>query len=68
MTRQRSMLQIRLSRMALRLLAVDVVQVGGLAAVVAGVWLIYEPAALIAGGLGVVLWGQGRGGGGDDRG
>lgn len=44
----------------------DVAQVAGLATVVAGIWQIYEPAALIAGGLGLVLWAQGSGGGGGE--
>lgn len=43
-----------------------VAQVVGLVAVAAGIWMIYEPAAVIASGLGLALWAQGRGGGGND--
>jgi len=35
------------------------VELGGLALVAFGVWQVFEPAAYIVGGLGVVLWTQG---------
>lgn len=47
-------------------IAEDVAQVAGLAAVGAGVWMIYEPAGVIVGGLGLVFWAQGGGSDGGD--
>ena len=43
-----------------KLPAPDTAQVIGLGAVVAGVWEIHPPAALILGGLLALLWGEGR--------
>lgn len=40
---------------------VQVVELGGIALVAAGIYLIYPPAALIALGLGLVFWAQGSG-------
>lgn len=50
-------LLVRLRRLTIRLSGP--VQLVGLAAVVGGIAIIYPPAALIIGGLGVALWAQG---------
>lgn len=43
-----------------RLPTPGLVEFAGIVAVLVGVGMIYEPAAWIAGGLGAVLWVQGR--------
>lgn len=35
------------------------IELAGIMAITAGIWLIYPPAALIVGGAGAVLWAQG---------
>lgn len=44
----------------------DVAQAAGLGAVVVGIWMVFPPAAVVAGGIGLVLWAQGGGGDGND--
>lgn len=44
---------------------VDGWQLLGVAAIVSGVWLVFPPAALVLGGVGLVLWAEGRKGDGD---
>lgn len=40
--------------------APGLIEIAGLAAVLVGVYQVYEPAAFVVGGLGAVLWVQGR--------
>lgn len=35
-------------------------QVAGIGVALAGVWCIYEPVALLLGGIGLAVWAQGR--------
>ena len=42
-----------------RRIMVIMIEMAGLTAVTAGVALVYIPAALVVGGLGLVLWAQG---------
>lgn len=41
-------------------------QLGGVACVVAGVWMVFPPAALVAAGAGLILWERGIGRGEPD--
>lgn len=45
---------------SLRPRAPGLIEIAGLAAVLVGVYQVYEPAAFVVGGLGAVLWVQGR--------
>lgn len=36
------------------------VEVVGLASITGGLWMVYEPAALIVAGAGAILWAQGH--------
>ena len=38
---------------------IAVVELAGMAGIVTGIWMIWEPAAIITGGFGVWLWAQG---------
>ena len=57
----------RIGQALTRLRLSSAAEIGGLAAIVAGVWMVYEPAALIAAGLGTVLWAQGQRAGKGDQ-
>ncbi len=41
-------------------LSSGVAELGGMAAIVAGTWMVYEPAAFVIAGIGSVLWAQGK--------
>lgn len=47
-------------KMYRRLRLSGLVELGGMGAIVAGVWMIYEPAALVIAGIGAILWAQGK--------
>lgn len=36
------------------------VEIAGLGSIAGGLWMVYEPASLIATGVGLVLWAQGH--------
>jgi hypothetical protein len=42
-----------------RITVSGLIEVGGMGAIVAGVWMIFEPAAVIIAGSGAILWAQG---------
>ena len=35
-------------------------EIAGLASIAGGLWMVYEPAALVAAGIGAILWAQGH--------
>jgi hypothetical protein len=48
------------AKMYRRLSVFGLVELSGMGAIVAGVWMIYEPAALVIAGIGAILWAQGN--------